>query len=352
MKILAIDLGQSNSAACSFSTHTGEYKFQTFKTNPQDLTRLLQLTKPQRVVIEICPLAGWVSDLVREHHIEIQVADTSGAAWQYHKIKRKTDRDDALKLAHLSALNQLNLVHMPARAMRQWRQLIAFRAALVAEQTRIKNRIRALLLSQALHLPPGKQAWTKTQREALLYQARALPLCDPDNLWRGLLWTELQHLTQLDTLRAQVEAKLDDLARQDHRVRLVQTIPGVGPRTAEAMVTAIDDPHRFANARQVSCYVGLTPRRWQSGRTDHSGHISKRGNRLLRQLLDQAAWIALGCNPWAQHTYHRICHRRRDRKKIAITAVSRKLFVIAWAMLRDGRAWRPLKPAKLAALAA
>ena len=68
--------------------------------------------------------------------------------------------------------------------------------------------------------------------------------------------------------------------KQDPRVVRVMTIDGVGPRTAEALVAAIDDPHRFDNARQVSDYFGLVPKQYQSGETDRNGRISKRGPSL------------------------------------------------------------------------
>ena len=308
---------------------------------------------PQRPYsIEICPLAGWMVDLADTLGLAVQVADVTDAAWQYKKVKRKTDRDDALKLARLSALGQINGVHVPTRAMRQWRTLIAYRARLSAEGTRIKNRIRALLLREAWSLPAGQRAWSQAFRKTLAQHAQPLSECGPSGLWRGVLGLELEHLERVETLRAEVEAQLDEQARADKRVALVRTIPGVGPRTAEAIVAAIDDPQRFANARQVGAYAGLTPRRFQSGQTDRNGRISKRGNRLLRKLLNQAAWLSLRYNPWARQTYERIRGGRADRKKIAITAVSRRLLVIAWAMLRDGRCFAPHRPARLALSAA
>ena len=352
MVILALDLGQNKSASCVLCVETGEVRFGTAKTVPLVVRALLQDVRPDRLVIEACPLAGWLVDLARELGIDVEVADVTGEAWQYRKLKRKTDRDDALKLARLSALNQINRVHVPTRPMRQWRAAIGYRSRLSAESTRIKNRIRALLLREAWLLPAGKSAWSQTFRKKLDELAKPLSACGPDELWRGLLRLELDHLEQVEMLLGVVETQLNRLGRADKRVRLVQTIPGVGPRSAEAIVAAIDEPQRFANARQVGAYAGLTPRRFQSGQTDRNGRISKRGNRVLRKLLNQVAWLSLRYNPWARQTYERIRGGRADRKKIAITAVSRRLLVIAWAMLRDGRRFSPHRPPKLAVVAA
>ena len=90
------------------------------------------------------------------------------------------------------------------------------------------------------------------------------------------------------------------IAKNDERIQRVQTIPGVGRKTAEVIVTALDDVDRFDNARQVSAYIGLVPRQYQSGETDRNGRITKRGSRLLRTMLLECAWVSLRYNPWAR----------------------------------------------------
>jgi transposase len=89
--------------------------------------------------------------------------------------------------------------------------------------------------------------------------------------------------------------------------QLLMTIPGGGRRTAEVVVTALDKPERFANARQVSAYAELVPDQRQSGKTNKLRAITRRGSRLLRGVLVEVAWMLLRFNPWAQLTYERIC---------------------------------------------
>jgi transposase len=340
MLILAIDLGQSKSVFCNFETTTGEVEFGRVATSRAALQKVLEQKRPERVVIEISPLAGWVYDLVQSLKIEIQVADPTQDAWRWKNVKRKTDEDDALKLARLSALDQLNLVHIPSPPRRQWRRLIQERVTLVAEQTRCKNRIRALLLAQEQTGPAGKNGWTKKALERLEQLGRPLSECSGEELWRGILHTEVQRLRQTAALLKTVEDKLDELAAGDANAQLLQSIPGVGPRTAEVVRTALDDPHRFRSGRQVAAYAGLTPRRWQSGSMARQGRISKRGSRTLRQALNQAAWMAVRYNPWARAVFTRIKAGKKERAKIAIVAVMRKLLVVAWAMLRDQKRYR------------
>src|SRR5207244_8713037 len=124
MKILALDLGKFKTVACEYEAETARREFATVATTPQALHDLIVEREPDRVVIEICSIAGWVCDLVRTLGIEVQVANTSDEAWRWRKVKRKNDRRDALKAAQLSAVNQVRAVHVPEPEVRQWRALI------------------------------------------------------------------------------------------------------------------------------------------------------------------------------------------------------------------------------------
>src|SRR5947209_18919770 len=99
-----------------------------------------------------------------------------------------------------------------------------------------------------------------------------------NELWRREFGVELAHLKELQQQIEVVEAKLDELGAADARVRLLRTIPGVGPRLAEAIVTMFDDPRRFGSGREVSAYVGMVPRQFDSGETERSGRIIRQGN--------------------------------------------------------------------------
>src|SRR2546423_8848330 len=124
MKILALDLGNYKSVACIYEMTSLNHRFTKVVTTPKALHDLLVEEEPDRVVIEICPLAGWISDLIRSLGIELEVASTTHEAWRWKNVKRKNDRQDALKLAQLSALGQLTLVHVPEPGVRQWRAVI------------------------------------------------------------------------------------------------------------------------------------------------------------------------------------------------------------------------------------
>ena len=103
MKILALDLGKFKTAACHYDRDTGESTFETIRTGQDIFRTLIENAGADVVVFETCTPAGWVADLCEELDQPFFVANPSGEAWKWSKIKRKTDRDDALKMARLTA---------------------------------------------------------------------------------------------------------------------------------------------------------------------------------------------------------------------------------------------------------
>lgn len=341
MKILALDLGKFKSVACEFETGTLKDQFETVRTTPEELRELLQKRNPDRVVIEICPIAGWVSDLVSELGYELQVASTNDEASRWRKLKKKNDREDGRKLTRKSALGDLKLVHVPERKVRQWRALIAYRQQLIQRRTRLKNHVRSLLEREALAVPRGKKCWTAAGIAELKRWARPLAEVEVEDFWRGELWLELEGLKQVMEQLHQVERKLDELGKADERVQRVQTIWGVGPRLSEAVVALIDDPQRLRRGKNVGPYVGLTPKQHQSGEMERLGRITRQGSKVVRSLLVEASWVGLRYNSYLRAIYFRVKRGSKTRRKIAIVAVARRLLIWCWAMLRDGTTWRP-----------
>ena len=340
MKIIAIDLGKFKSVACLYDVGSGTPQFETMPTRPTAFHDLFVMHEPDRVVIEIGSQAGWVCDLAEALGIEIQVANTNHEAWRWKNTKRKTDRDDALKLARLSAMNQLPQVRLPANGVRQWRSLIGYRHTLVGRRTAIKNSIRAILDRQGMEWPTGKNGWTQKSVSTLKRLARPIDKVHPNNLWQGQLHVELQAFQAVETLITQVEHRLEVLAADNKRVKLLRTIPGVGPRLAEVVVAVIDEPKRFKNGKQVGAYAGLVPKQYESGTLRRSGRITGQGNKLLRALLVEVGWLMRRYNSYLRDVFDRVCRGSKTRRKIAVIAVARRLLICCWAMLRDGTRWR------------
>src|SRR4051812_5852934 len=125
--ILGLDLGKFRSVACLYGTEATSARFTTVHTDPADLRKLLEAERPALVVFETCTVAGWVADTCDELGLPYAVANPMHEAWSWRKVKRKTDRDDALKLARMAALGELPTVPMPSREARQYRGLGKYR---------------------------------------------------------------------------------------------------------------------------------------------------------------------------------------------------------------------------------
>lgn len=340
MIILAIDLGKFTSMACVYNTVDGEHRFEKVTTRPSAISELISDAGADRVVIEVGGQAGWVCDICEALNTPVQVANPNHEAWRWKTVKRKTDRDDALKLAKLSAMDQVPCVVLPKTRVRQMRSLIAYRQTLVSRRTAIKNSIRSILDRQGLQMPSGKTGWNQESIRSLQQLARPIKEAGPDDLWRAQLHIELLALDQIEELHDQVERKLNELARGDQRVGRLRTIPGVGPRLAETVVALIDDPKRFRNGKQVGAYAGLVPGQFESGMSKRQGRITGRGNTLLRALLVEVAWLMRRYNPHFRQVFNQVCRGSPSRRKIAVVAVARRLLVTCWAMMRDGTEWK------------
>ena len=325
---------------CFFDTKTRKHSFLNAPTERNYLNTLFKNHKVDLVVMEACGPSGWINDLAISHGLKTLVCSTNEDAWKWSNVKRKTDKDDALKLARMAAMNELKAVHMPSETHREFRSLVKYRKTLDCRINKMKCTIRAWFVNHGIEIDTGEKAWN-TGRERINSFRKPLTDCQPDELWKGELDLELNQLDSLTTILDGVVKKLESIGKTDPRIARVQTIPGVGPRTAEILVACIDDAKRFDNGRQVSQYFGLVPRQYQSGETDRNGRITKRGNPLARTILVECAWSSLRYNPWAKHVYDRICGKQKTRKKKAAIALARKIAVLAWALLRDEKDWEP-----------
>jgi transposase len=340
MIILALDLGKFNTMCCLYNSKTRKHEFINAATERNYLTTLLKKTKCDLVVMESCGPSGWINDLAMSLGHKTLVCSTNEDAWKWSNVKRKTDKDDALKLARMAAMGELKPVHMPSEAHREFRSLVKYRKTLDNRITKMKCTIRAWFVNHGIVIDGGEKAWN-TGRVLINSFRKPLAECSPNDLWKAELDIEL---TQLDALKVHLDLvtkQLEAIGKNDPRIKRLMTIPGVGPRTAEIIVACIDDPNRFQNGRQVSAYFGLIPRQYQSGETDRNGRITKRGNPLARTILTECAWASLRYNAWAKAIYERISGKQKTRRKKAAIALARKIVVIAWAMLRDEKDWDP-----------
>lgn len=233
----------------------------------------------------------------------------------------KNDRVDAERLALLLRGDLLPRVWIPPTALREARELVRHRIQLVWLRGVIRNRLQAMLARRNRQPTSGKSWLTQRGQREL----KQLPLTEAPSRIRedcaALLPTLDRQIRRLD-------AELVTRWGQDPRVQRLTTIPGIGPFIAIVLVLELGDIQRFASAKRVASYVGLTPRvRGSAGRV-RAGHITKEGNRLLRWVLVLAATHAVR-KPGPLRTWFHAVKKRRG-KKVARVALARRLAEIVF----------------------
>jgi transposase len=276
---------------------------------------------------------GHYHDLLRPLAARVLVAHP-GHLRLIFRSKNKNDRNDAERLAKLLYLGETPTVHVPTQEVRTWREMINCRGQLIAKRTRAKNTLRALLRSAGVVPPKHPALWTKSGLKWL--RQLELPTFS-QQLRRDLLLEEIETLVR--QVR-RIEQELNRQARRTSAVGQLRSIPGVGPRTAEAVAAFIDDPQRFPNAKAVGSYFGLVPSQDQSGDRNRLGHITREGAPVVRQLVAEAAWQAIRRSPSVRAFYERARRDDPQRQKIALVATAHYLVRVMWAMLRRGTVWQ------------
>lgn len=254
------------------------------------------------------------------------------------RSKRKNDRVDAQKIAKLLYLDEVPSVHVPDQDARSWRELIEFRRRSIDKQTKVKNQLRCLLRASALHVPAKMGLWSKP---GLAWLAQVDLPTTTAQLKRRLLLDELSHL------KAQIKAvtqELDRIASDHPGVALLMTIPGVGPRTAEAFVAYVDRPERFKRINRVPSYFGIVPSQDASAGVNRLGHITKQGPATARKLLVEASWQMIRHDPATRVVFDRLVAGKPERRKTALVAIAHRLVRIMHAMLKTGEVYRPSPP--------
>ena len=289
---------------------------------------------------------------------------------------RKTDQNDACWLAELGAHGLVRPSFVPDRAQRELRELVRYRTSLLRERAAEVNRLQKVLEGANVKLASVVSDVTGVSARAMLAalvagSADAAALADlavgrlrekRDLLERALtgvvgdhqrfvLAEQLGHLDELDARTARLDAEVARrMAAPDaagaapfaSAVRRLATIPGVGQRTAEAIVAEAGvDMARFPTARHLASWAGVCPGNDESAGKRRSG-TTRKGSPFLRAALTQAAWAAGRTQTYLGAQFRRLATRRG--KKRAVVAVGHSILVIAHHLIRDQTDYADLGP--------
>lgn len=333
MEHIGIDVHKKDSQICILSEE-GELLERRVRTEAGRFAEELGHRPRARILIESATESEWVARCLEALGHEVIVADPNFAPMYAQRSRKvKTDRRDARALAEACGLGAYRRAHRLSDAQRHVRARLTVRDALVRTRTGYISVIRSLLRQHGWRVPTGAA-------ETFSHRVRKVPL-------PGRLLSEIAPLLavmrQVNQQLAYSDERIETVTATDARVRRLRSVPNVGPVTAAAFVSVIDDVTRFRSGHEVEAYLGLVPRELSSGETQRRGRITKAGPSRPRRLLVQAAVSmlrrpdprTLELREWAM----RIASRRG--KKVAVVALARRLAGILYALLRDGTSYAP-----------
>lgn len=337
---IGLDLGDRYTHFCELDGDTGVLAEGRFRTTAEGFRAQLGGRERLRVVLEVGTHSPWSSRLLEELGHEVVVANPHRVSL-IAKNNTKSDRVDAELLARLGHYDPKLLHPIRHRGEQAQADLARLRArdCLVRVRTKLVNHVRGAVKSIGGRLPPTSTASF----------ARKVSEEIPEVL-RDALMPLLEMIQTLSDQISAADRSLETLAQQRYPdSTALRQINGVGPLTSLAYVLVLEDPSRFAGARSVGAYVGLCPRRSDSGDSSPQLRITKSGDPFLRRLLVQSAQYMLG--PFGQDSELRrwglkLAERGgKNAKKRAVVAVARKLSVLLYRLWVTQETYRPLRHA-------
>jgi transposase len=336
---IGCDLGDSHSELCILTASGQVTRPKAIQTTKAGFTSFFKGREPAHVVIEVGTHSRWVNELLKQLGQKVTVANP-------RKLQlitasgTKTDRNDALLLARLGRADVDLLAPVEHRGSQAQADLAVAKARdlLVTSRTRLVNCIRGTVKSFGERLPT-------CTAEGFHRQARTGV---PESL-KPALEPLFETLAAIETQIDVHEKTLKAIAKRYPDVEVISQPNGVGLLTALVFLLTVEDKKRFEKSRMAGAFLGLVPRKDQSGATDKQLHITKTGDPFVRRLLVCAANYILGpfgkdsdLRRWGLKLATRGGKNARRRAKVA---VARKLAVLMHRLWVTGEVYEPLRNA-------
>ena len=238
----------------------------------------------------------WIHDALVNEGIHCMVVNAADIPTTNKEKTQKRDKVDCKKLARSLRNNQLKPIYIPSRELQEERMLVRSRYKLIRNRTRCKNRIKSSLNYHGINihaeLDTGK--WSKKLKEWM----GTIPM--QSGFGRAALDLYLQELVGLDNLIKENTLQITLLSKTKKykkNTELLCTIPGIGLIVAMTLLTELGDINRFKSMDQLNSYIGMVPNVYASGDTEKIGHLTHRGNDILKCQLVESAWMAIKRDP-------------------------------------------------------
>ena len=335
---IGMDLGDKTSRHCMLSSEGEILREGQVPTSKAGMVEAFGSLGRARIAIEVGTHSPWVSRLLQKLGHEMVVANPRQVKL-ITESGRKDDRLDAQTLARLARIDPQLLWPIQHRSDKAQSALmiIRVRAALMAARTSLVNTARGLAKSMGERLP-------KCDADQMgMLQAVSLP-----PKLRHALEPLLKEVESLTEKIKDSDREIEQIARKDYpETALLEQVAGVGPLIALTFVLTIEDKDRFQKSREVGCYLGLRPRRSDSGQSQPQLRITKEGDPYLLTMLVQGAHYII--SRWGPDTdlkrwgLHLDKHGGKRGKKRAVVAVARKLGILLHHLWVTGEGYEPLR---------
>jgi len=283
-----------------------------------------------RIAYEAGPGGFGLYDILTADGIECMVTPPSLIPTESGS-RVKTDKKDSLKLAKLLESNMLKKVWVLSPEERAHRQLVRTRRQIVDHRSNVMRQIKSLLFFHSMDIPfSSRQQWT-------VPFIKWLHELDLDDQCLNQSLKTLVHLFDyLSVEKKRLTHEVIELAKEEkytQRVKLLNTIPGIGTLSGMEILVELQEITRFKTSDELAAYLGLTPSQYSSGEYVRMGHITHAGNDRVRTTLVESSWILIGKDPSMRRKYENIKHRRGGKR--AIIAIARILSARLRRMLLD-----------------
>lgn len=313
------------------------------RTDEKGIERLCAKLKPSdRIAIECCSFAFHLAKVLKAQvGCKVLILNAGDLAIIYKSVK-KTDLEDAGKLAwllHKMTDDELPVVTLPSEQEEHRRALVSELSSKKKARTALINRLHSLFVRQGIVTVGKEELRTADHREAQITVLNGYTALESKRIQSELILVEA-HIEE-------IEAEIRQELKLEPKVSHLMSIPGVGPTTAMAFLAYVGDGSRFSHARQVSHYVGITPRVDSSGETTRIGNITKRGCAAIRAIIVQSAWAAVHTSKdhRLKQKYQELSGRRGKGR--AIVAVARRILELMWVVVRTDTTYRETTQAEL-----
>ena len=325
MNYIGMDIHKQFTVAVAKDKEGNKLAEEKFDNGKDNFKKFLSEFVPEEteIVIESCSIWEYIYDILEEMKYKVKLANPTKTR-AIAEARIKTDSIDASTLCDLLRANLIAESYIPPKEIRNLRNIMRQRRAIVKGRTQIKNRIHAVLLMNGIKLP-----YTGLGQTAMKWIVEEIGI----TTIKSVLVSYINILEQFNFELKKIEERIREIALKNPQAVLLTTVYGIAEIRAMEIITEIGDINRFESSGKLCSYAGLIPSMKQSGTTLRFGRLIKQSSKNLKFTLVEASWnlIRLKENNRFREFYLKLSKKKGKQK--AICAVARKLCCAVYAML-------------------